>query len=373
MPTTDTVPSVRDVARRIAGFGLEQADPLRIPEGSWPEVLSDLEIHKLTGLAVAGAEAGRLELEEAQLAELMERQREDMVWALGLERTLLDLAAVFESHGIDLVVLKGPAVAHTTYPDPSWRPFGDLDLLVRTADWRRACDLLVELGLERRLPEPRRGFDERFGKAAVFRGPKRQEIDLHRTLAQGPFGIWLDADELLEHTTEFRLGGRVLRRLHDTALLAHACIHAVLGFEKPLLLTVRDVAQVAATSSADWDLMAEWAHRWRLGVVFRHAFELTSEMWGAAWPIEAAEALTGSAADRHVLETYTTDRRRRGATRLATLRAIPGMRDRAAYVRALLLPDGDFLASRQGNGSRRSYAKRWAVPVRWLIKGVSKR
>ena len=366
MPTTDTVPTVRDMAGRIAGLGLEQADPLRVPEGAWPELMSELEIHKLTGLAVAGAEAGRLELAEDQLAELMERQREGMVWALGLERTLLDLATGFEDHGIDLVVLKGPAVAHTMYPDPSWRPFGDLDLMVRTADWRRACDLLVELGLERRLPEPRRGFDERFSKAAVFRGPKRQEIDLHRTLAQGPFGIWIEADELFEHTTGLRFGGRALRRLDDTALLAHACIHAVLGFERPLLLTVRDVAQIAASSSVDWDLMGDWAHRWRLGVVFRHAFELISNLWGTPWPVGAGPAMAQRSEDLWALEAYTTPRRRRGGSARATLRALPGLRAKAAYVRALMAPGRDFLAARSGSGSARRYLQRWTTLVSWM-------
>jgi hypothetical protein len=366
MPTTDTVPAVRDLAVRIAGFGLEQSDPMRIPEGSWQDLLSELEIHKLTGLAVAGAEAGWLELEEARLAELMERQREDMVWALGLERTLLDLAAAFDDHGIDFVVLKGPAVAHTKYPDPSWRPFGDLDLLVRTADWRRACDLLGEVGLERRLPEPRRGFDERFGKAAVFRGPKRQEIDLHRTLAQGPFGIWLDADELFGHTTELRLGGRALRRLDDTALLAHACIHAVLGFEQPLLLTVRDVAQVAESANLDWELMGNWAKRWRLGVVFRHAFELISSLWGTPWSVDARPAVVDRPKDRWALEAYTTPRRRRGGSARATVRALPGLRAKAAYVRALMAPGREFVAARSGSGSAKRYLHRWATPVSWM-------
>jgi len=357
------------LARRVAGFGLPGSDhrPWSVPDDVWPSLLAGLAAQRITGLAVAGAEAGWLVMSDPQAEELLSRHRDAMLWALTLERRLLGLAAEFRAAGIDHVVLKGPAVAHSFYPDPSWRGFGDLDLLVKTADWRAACRLLEDLGFRRELPEPRPGFDERFGKAATHRGGDGCEIDLHRTLVLGPFGLWIDPDELFERTVEFRLGGESLRRLEDTVAFLHACVHASLGWWPPLLTPVRDVAQVANRGAVDWTDAADLAGRWRLGVVVRHALKLASEQLGVEIP-DPAQAIVATRPRRRetrLLEAYASDRRRRGGTALSTLHAIPGLRGKAAYIWQLVFPAREFLVARTGSGSP-SYARRWKVALRWL-------
>jgi hypothetical protein len=268
---------------------------------------------------------------------------------------------------VGFVVLKGPALAHSVYPDPSWRSFADLDLLVRTEDWRRALGVLAELGCTRRLPEPRPGFDERFGKAATHRTPEGEEIDLHRTLVLGPFGLWIRPEELFGRTAAFEVGGRGLPRLDGAGLLLNACVHAALGQRRPFLQTVRDVAQVAAVAEIDWEALGRWARDWRLGAVLRHAFAQASEALGTPWPVGAREALAREPSRREarLLAAYTGRGRDRGGTALATLHAIPGLRSKAAYLRALLLPDRRFVVARSGNGGGRGYVRRWVVALKW--------
>jgi hypothetical protein len=364
------VPDSRAAAAvvRVAGFGLPGSDrsTVQVPKEDWSSFLTTLDTQRLTGLAVAAAGAGELSLSGEQWDELLQRHRDSMLWALTVERKLLSLAARFEDAGIDVVALKGSTVAHTAYPDPSWRPFGDLDLLVRTSDWRRACAVLAGLGFDRRLPEPRSGFDERFGKAAVHANGDGVEIDLHRTLVLGPYGLWMDPEELFGRTTTLRLGGLEVRRLDDTALLVHACMHASLGWNPPLLMPLRDVAQVATFGHVDWGEFAELAKRWRLRAVVQHALQTSAVTLGADLPEQAGEIVRSepSRKERRILDVYVTDRRFRGGTATATLRAIPGIRAKAAYVRALMLPSREFLDRRTaGHGS---YWRRWLVPMRWM-------
>jgi hypothetical protein len=356
----------------VASFGLPGSErgPVAVPPPEWPAFLSVLDAQRLTGLAVATAEAGVLQLSPEQIRELSERHRLAMLWALIVERKLLTLQERFEASGIEVVVLKGATVARTVYPDPTWRPFGDLDLLVRTADWRRACDLLAGLGFRRELPEPRPGFDERFGKAALHRNGDSVEVDLHRTLVLGPFGLWIPPEELFRHTTSLVLGGREVRRLDDEALLLHACIHASLGWHPPLLMPLRDVAQVARSGHVDWGAVADLARRWRLQAVLRHAFETSATTLGVAMPPEALRVIRTEAShtERRVLRAYTSGRRSRGGTAISTLRAIPGVRAKAAYLRALLLPGREFMDVRSGPGTL-SYFRRWMTPVRWFVAG----
>jgi hypothetical protein len=359
-----------DALRVVASFGSsERSAPETITPSPelWDGFLDELQRERLTGLAVASAQAGSLRLDEAQTDGLLERHRGAMLWALELERMLLDLVDVFEAGGVESIVLKGPALAHSMYPDPSWRPFADIDLLVRTRDWRAACSLLEERGARRLLPEPRPGFDESFGKGALYVADEGREIDLHRTLALGPFGQWIDPDELFDHTAGFSLGGKALRRLDDTASLAHVCIHSALGFRTPIPMMVRDVAQVGRSGQIDWDVLEGWAERWRLGVVFQRAMGMASETCGVSWPAEAQGTLRARSGtrERKALEAYVTERRSRGGTNLSTVRAIRGVRGKAAFLRALLLPDPEFLEARAGG----SYRRRWTVALGW-VEGV---
>lgn len=362
--------NARAQAIRIAGYGLpgrSEQDGMQVTDDGWDAMLSVLVNERLTGLGVAAAESGWLDLSDRQAGDLLERHREAMVWALIGERHLLRLAAALEGEGVDFLVLKGPAVAHTCYPDPAWRPYVDIDLLVRTRDWRLACRVLSEQGFRRDLPEPRPGFDERFGKAANHTSAEGFAVDLHRTLVLGPFGLWMRPEELFDTPASFDVGGHRFRRLDDPALLLHACIHASLGWQRPLILPVRDVPQILQTTGLDWGLFTERVRRWRMGAVVRHAFETASTILGASLPPQTAAftAARTSRTERRALESYTSDRRSRGGMALSTFKAIPGIRGKTAYARAMLFPRREFVEARSANRPG-SYLRRWRIAASWL-------
>jgi len=369
---TPDVADPKVLVRRIAAFGVDQlegdAQPFTVPEPAWRGSLGAVVHQRLTGLAVAAWEADRLALSAQQTAELLDAQRDFMICVLRLERRLLELAAAFEGAGIGYVVLKGSAVAHASYPDPSWRPFGDLDVLVKSTEFEQAIRVLAQLGFRRRFAEPRPGFVQRFGHTALHVGEGGAEVDLHRALIAGPFGQWMKSDELFEMTDSFRLGGRDLPRLSDSALLLHACVHASLGARPPWLLPLRDVAQIAGSSDVDWRLVKDLGARWKLRPVFRHAFDTASRELQVRLPTEAGSLMTIqiSRRERRALEAYTTDRRNRGGRALETLWAIDGVRAKFAYARALLFPDREFVMARTGITRRTAYLRRWRVPIRWL-------
>ncbi len=193
------------VARRLASVGLPGAgsDALQVPEEDWPRLLAYVARQRITGLAEVEVRAGTLVVTEPQRAELEERHREAMAMVLLLDHLLEELSSAMAEAGVPTIVLKGPAVASTFYPDRAWRSYGDLDLLVAADDWRGACEVLVRRGFRRIIPEPRPGFDERFGKGASFEDARKLQVDLHRTLAMGPFGLWIDPGALLAGTTDF--------------------------------------------------------------------------------------------------------------------------------------------------------------------------
>jgi len=344
--------------------------PAKVEAGEWPSLRGGLLGHRLIGLAVEATFRGLLLLPDQSFAELLKLQRDTMAATLVLESRLVEVAARLRSEDVDFLVLKGPAVAHGYYPDPAWRPFSDLDLLVRKSQWEQTTALLKGMGFARDLPEPRPNFDLRFGKAVTWH---RDEvaIDLHRSLAAGPFGLWMAPDELWKHTESFDLAGRTLGRLDATGQLLHACVHASLGWFPPLILPLRDVLQAASEPSVDWEELGSWSQRWRLNGVLQHALVTASTRFGAMLPAASGALLNApvGARERRALEAYTTQKRHRGGTAVAALAAIPGVRARARYAHSLLWPDREFLRARSTEGESASYLRRWATPARWLMGG----
>lgn len=61
---------------------------------------------------------------------------------------LREILAALEARGIDVLVLKGAALAHLIYSEPGLRPMRDLDLLVHPADALPAGNILSEMGFQ---------------------------------------------------------------------------------------------------------------------------------------------------------------------------------------------------------------------------------
>jgi hypothetical protein len=314
---------------------------------------------------MASVGAGKLQLSPFQSAELEEQHRVAMIHSLRLECLLLDVADTLERAHIDMVVLKGPALANGIYPDPSWRPFGDIDVLVRTRDWDRVGSILKGSGFSEKFPEPRPGFRRRFGHTWLHIHESGLELDLHRILVAGPFGLWIDADEPFKRVGPFQLGGRTLCRLDDSALFVHACLHAVLGHRPPLLLPLRDVLQLASSSSLDWRTVSDLARRWRSTPVVREALIRASDAFGVALP--EVDGSRPRRSEVRAMEAYTGARRSRGGKAIASLSAIRGVRSKVAYVWALLLPTDEFLAFREGMRRWPALLSRWRKVARWLV------
>jgi hypothetical protein len=332
------------ITAAIAAWHLD-ASPAALPgralaDDHWEATLRAAIEGRVLGPLVWAIEHGDMAATAAQAASAAAAHRRAMAHACLLERRLLEIDGWFDGAGLDLRVLKGPAVAHLDEADPSLRSFYDLDVLVPADQIEAARDLLIDRGGRRRYPEPRRGFDRRFGKGVCVMLPDGLAVDLHRTLASGPFGMRLDLRDLLAVNDELMIGGRSMRALDRPRRFVHACFHAVLGQAEPLPSQLRDVI-VTCPDDKTLPRALDFAARNGAIEVVLAAVDATAAAlgWSKPRPLAGlAESRSPDLGARRWLRSYRGATRSASAQAIWTLGAVDGVRAKAAYGAAVALP-----------------------------------
>ena len=294
-----------------------------------------------------------------------------------LVEELDEVVAALHQADVEVIVLKGGALAWTVYADPAQRPMTDLDLLVRPEQVTQAGVALDAIGFHLSgSPESRLlPFQQQFG-GGIDRQRSRYgrivRLDVQHHLVGVDFvrhAFPVDTDALWAAARPLPLHRSQALQLAPEDMLLHLCLHPALhdGYAGPLLwyVDMDNVMRANAKDDADpfWTRFVERATRFRVRTV-------------AAYGLAAARRLVGAPVPDVVLEALTPDRpwlaalRRRGLHGLVPLDAEtalqgapkpPGIRQMALYValmdcpsdvggmvRAILFPGREWLAVRYG-------------------------
>lgn len=174
---------------------------------------------------------------------------------LFLTGELIALLKTFRAHAIPAIPYKGPALAAAVYGNLALRPFGDLDLLVRKRDLRRARELLVARGYAPRFRL--RPADE----AAFLRSEYHDEftradgvhLEIHWEIVPRYFAFRLELGPLWDRLGTTSLGGVTVPNLAPEDQLLVLCVHgAKHRWER--LIWICDLAELlAAEAGLDWE------------------------------------------------------------------------------------------------------------------------
>jgi hypothetical protein len=353
---------VMSLTRGVAAHGLPGTErarvlpPTALTPHVWSSLLRDVATRRLTGHLVDAVQTASFATTGEQREAALRAHECALASDLLVERRLLDAVELLDGAAIPVRILKGAAVAHTVYPRPGLRSFGDVDLLVSSERFDDAIRLLAESGARRRFEEPRKGFDRRFGKGVCMETPDGFELDVHRTFVAGPFGLAIETRDLFGPGAAFTLGGTTLFGLDPELRFVQACFQAALGDAQPRLVALRDVAQMLLCRDLDHHRLRSVVSRWRCGIVLRRAVRLTwSELDLGAQPIalQWLENLMPTSFERRALRCYMPPRRSYASQAVAGLHAVRGPRAKTDYARSLLLPRRSYLATRDGTYRRR--------------------
>lgn len=259
-----TFPDLTPTARWVLAYGCPTtlSGPTRpLGDAAWGALWRAAGRHGIDGLLIAAVAQGDLPTTPAQRARVAASERSMTERRIMYDQAVTGPLDALVSAGVEVRVVKGAALGALDYPDAQQRPTSDLDLVIRPAQLRRSIEVLEALSGLWINPEPALGFLETNAKGATVALPSGLEVDLHRILVWGPFGMRLDPDDLWTPGREVTIAGRTHTTLGLEETFVHVCLHLmVLGSVKAR--EARDVAQVAGRPGFDADRAVTIAQRW---------------------------------------------------------------------------------------------------------------
>lgn len=311
--------------------------------------------------AIAGAAWPASVLETLRSAALLAAAAEP----LRLQDLALLLEA-FQANALDVLVIKGSALAHQIYPTPEQRPRADTDLLVRRSEAERARALLRSLGYAGRVTsgDPLANRQQAFARVDPF--GIEHVYDLHWDVANTPVvrdvfsfeELWSRAvpvPALSPHA--------FAPSLPDALLLA--CVHrAAHHHDSERLIWLYDIFLLAGLlTDGERAEFRRQAERRGVSAICARSLVLSEEWfapavndWTSRWNAEAMHASEPSA--------RFLDRSRRQVSVLAEdLRAL-GWRERLQRIRDLAFPPAEYMRASFPSASP------LLLPTLYVVRGV---
>lgn len=226
----------------------------------WPRLLLLAEEHGVIGHLAAclnnnDATIAPLEIKQS----LRERRRKQNLLTLRLTGELFRLLESFAKQGIPALVIKGPLLAAQAYADPSLRTYGDLDLLVRQQDIRRATEVMIASGYQAAVPLSAIDAGKIPGQYLFSNPDSKLPVELHNDLTLRYFPRALPIEEFFARQVCAHIDGREVPAPCVEDELVLICVHGAKHFWERLSWIADVAGLVSRQASMDWERAASTA------------------------------------------------------------------------------------------------------------------
>src|SRR6266403_837425 len=291
----------------------------------WARLLILAEEHGVTGHLTAslrGLEEGLIPPKIRQA--LVDRQRAQVVFTLRLTAELFRILDRFTSEGIGALVVKGPVLAVQAYGDPAMRAYGDLDLLVRQQDIRRATELMIAAGYEAAVPLSAIDGGKIPGQYLFFNPQLKLIVELHNDLTLRYFPRRLPLEDFFARQIRVRLDAHEAPALSVEDELVLISIHGAKHFWERLMWIADVAALVSRQTGIDWQRVADSAQAVGAERMLHTGLRLASDLLQARLPDKVQATVEAGVAAARLAEQS-------GKWLPAAGYAPPGLFERAAF------------------------------------------
>src|SRR6266478_2088610 len=226
----------------------------------WARLLILAEEHGVAGHLTASLRGLKEDLIPPETRQaLVDRQRAQVVFTLRLTAELFRILDRFTSEGIGALVVKGPVLAVQAYGDPAMRAYGDLDLLVRQRDIRRATELMIAAGYEAAVPLSAIDAGKIPGQYLFSQPQLKFIVELHNDLTLRYFPRRLPLEDFFARQIRVRLDAHEAPALSVEDQLVLISIHGAKHFWERLMWIADVAALVSRQTGIDWQRVADSA------------------------------------------------------------------------------------------------------------------
>jgi hypothetical protein len=238
-----------------------QPDAGRIAElvrsANGPRLLALAEAHGVLGhLAARLRGMDTILIPQETMHALLERQRAQIFFSLKMTAELFRLLDLFAAEKIGALVVKGPVLAVQAYGDPAMRSYGDLDLLVRQGDIRRATELMIAAGYGAQIPISAIDAGKIPGQYLFSRQDSQLLVELHNDFTLRYFPRRLPIEKFFDRQIRVPLDGREAPALSVEDELVLICIHGAKHLWERLIWIADVAALVTRQTNLDWERTA---------------------------------------------------------------------------------------------------------------------
>ena len=209
------------VCRRVLGTA-QAVDGISVESDRWSGLLAAALDHGLIGpLHSYASKAGGIP--ENIRGSIRSAALTQAVHNFQLAETLIEILHSFRDCSVEVVVLKGPAVALIAYEQIATREFIDLDLLVRPEDLSRARAVLGQLGFRQVSEDPRKLGSEK--DIQFIRDIDGMLVELHWALNPPPTRFPIELTGIWNRLQSIYFQNEPIRTLALEDTLLTLCIH----------------------------------------------------------------------------------------------------------------------------------------------------
>jgi len=219
----------------------------------WTRLLVLAEEHGVEGHLAARLGELPVDLVPLQIKQtLVNRQRSRIFLTLRLTAELFCILDRFNLAGIGALVVKGPVLAVQAYGDPAMRSFGDLDLLVRQRDIRRATELMIGAGYVPSVSLRAIDAGKIPGQYLFSKPDSKLLVELHNDCTLRYFPRRLPLEEFFARQILVSLDSRETPALSVEDELVLICIHGAKHFWERLMWIADVAALISRQTGIDW-------------------------------------------------------------------------------------------------------------------------
>ena len=322
---------------------------------------------------------------------LVQTAHQTAMGAALLERAQCDVESALRDAGIPTLWIKGAALVHTNYPQPTLRPMSDLDVLVPYAQREQALSVVQRIGYDFYILDSR--LSRSSGDALVLKLSHHYHLKGgvgNNVVLELHFRLLTYNDELLSlEQLQWFWGHRhtvcsgsdlVFDTLTPEAHLLYLCAHAMLqhGEGHPYLLRFFDMHQIVTQTPLDWSIIVDQAVVLGWTRAVERALQLCAEYFGTSVPeVVCADLVSRRPAHEDVSRvarlTGAGNRWERVRENMDDL----SRRDRLVYILRIVFPNPAYIRQRYsvrpGWPTWPYYAYRWFDQGRDVVCSAWKR